>query len=86
MIFLITYDRRAGRLRSLRTFDEAERPSANDARLEAEPEQISKGGGLEVGLVDAPDESVLRKTHSHYFSDPLSRSVESSTESSGVGD
>jgi hypothetical protein len=67
MIFLIHYDRRAGRLKALQAFDDAERSIAETARLELELR--AKGdSGHEIVLLEAQSEEGLRRTHRRYFS------------------
>lgn len=76
MLFLVDYDRRAGKVLAMKKFDETQRRAAEDARLALEIEQQRAGVGHEVVLLDAEDEVALRKTHRRYF-----ESVESMVES-----
>jgi len=65
VIFLISYDRRLGQIRALRSFDDAERQIAEQARLDLDlsnAEELS-----EVVLLEAETEEKLRKTHRRYF-------------------
>ena len=64
MIFLIDYDRRLGRIRSFRTFDDQERAQAEGIRLEME---ILNRLDSEVVILEADSEAVVRKTHARYF-------------------
>jgi hypothetical protein len=67
MLFLIDYDRRAGKLAAIKQFDETRRKEAGDARLALEMEQQRSGVDHEIVLLDAEDETALRKTHRRYF-------------------
>lgn len=67
MIFLIQYDRAEGHLVELRTFDQDERVSAEEARLKLELALNRKGIEREVVLLEAASERALRKTHRRYF-------------------
>ena len=67
MIFLIEYDRTSGTLVQLRSFDDLEREIAASARLDLELTLQHSGVEREVVLLDATDESALRKTHRRYF-------------------
>jgi len=65
MIFLLEYERKAGRLRRLERFSDADRAKADAERLKLE--QAAWDGDLEIVLVDAESLDRLRQTHSHYF-------------------
>jgi hypothetical protein len=67
MIFLIDYDRNGGRLISLKKFEDANRKSAEDERLEMELELNRRGVEREIVLLIAETEEALRRTHSRYF-------------------
>jgi hypothetical protein len=67
MIFLIEYDRRRGRLVSLRSFDESKRLGAENARLDLELRLNKLGIKREVVLLEAVNEDALRRTHRRYF-------------------
>jgi hypothetical protein len=67
MIFLIEYDRRQGRLVSLRPFDDSNRQRAEHARLELELQLNNLGIRHEVVLLEAATEDALRQTHRRYF-------------------
>lgn len=66
-LFLIDYDRRAGKIISMRTFDASQRRQALDARFELELELHRNGTDREVVLLEATDESAIRETHRRYF-------------------
>jgi hypothetical protein len=67
MIFLIEYDRRQGRLVSLKLFAESKRRSAERARLKLELRLNALGTKHEVVLLEAASEAALRQTHRRYF-------------------
>jgi hypothetical protein len=67
MIFLIDYDRVAGKLVSIRLFEEVERGSAQAARLQLELDHHRAGVEREVVLLEAVDETAIRRTHRRYF-------------------
>jgi len=67
MIFLIEYDRRQGRLVSLKPFDESKRRSAERARLKLELRLNAEGIQHEVVLLEAASEDALKRTHRRYF-------------------
>jgi len=69
MIFLIEYDRDRGRLVTIKTFEESERNSADNSRLELELELNRLGKEHEVVVLEASTESALRRTHRRYFED-----------------
>ena len=64
MIFLIDYDRRLGRIRSFRTFDDQDRLRAEEIRLDLE---ILNRLDSEVVILEADSETTVRKTHARYF-------------------
>ena len=68
MIFLVNYDRRSGD-RIITAFADDERELAQQARLELELELHRSGVEREVVLLDAADETALRRTHGRYFED-----------------
>lgn len=78
MIFLIEYDRHAGHLASIRTFESSERQAASAARLKLEIALMTEGRKREVVLLEAASEEALRKTHGRYFRDvrQMSDSIE----------
>lgn len=69
MLFLIQYNRRAGRLVRLERFGVSQRVEANQARLNLEIELRRQGVNHEVVILEAESEEVLRKTHGRYFFD-----------------
>lgn len=71
MIFLIEYAREQGKVVKLSRFLETEREVANFARLSLELELNQLAIEHEVVLLEAEDESALRRTHRRYFEDLL---------------
>ena len=69
MLFLVNYDRKFGKIVSLKTFDNARRQEAEDARLELELHVGVSAPDREIVLLDAASEFALRKTHRRYFDD-----------------
>jgi hypothetical protein len=69
MLFLIDYDRKAGKIVTMRTFDDAQRREAYEARFALELSRHRDGSDHEVVLLEAADEHVIRKTHRRYFAD-----------------
>jgi hypothetical protein len=69
MLFLIDYDRRDGKIVTLRTFEDSQRRDAQEARLELELALNRRGIEREVVLLDAADEAAIRRTHRRYFAD-----------------
>lgn len=67
MIFLIRYDRSAGRLQTFDRYADAQRDEAEQRRLELELEVNALGVPHEVLLLEAPDEAALHRTHQRYF-------------------
>ncbi|UUX94920.1 hypothetical protein [Aquabacterium sp. J223] len=65
MYFLVEYDRAAGRLDALRPF--LDQVQAQEERLATELRHLQAGTDVEVVLLDAPDETALRRTHLRYF-------------------
>lgn len=70
MIFLLEYDRSAGRIVRFEAFSDTERPKAEGLRLDREVELKGNEAEREVVLLDAENEDALRKTHRRYFEDP----------------
>ncbi len=68
MIFLIEYDRERGRIETITSFNESERKTAEDARLELERKLNLEGNRNEIVLLEAASEDALRRTHGRYFS------------------
>lgn len=81
MLFLIGYDRSRGSIASIRSFLDAQREAAEDARLELELDLNRRGIQHEVVLLEASSEAALRLTHRRYFENfaELARSSASST-------
>lgn len=68
MVFLIEYDRRTGKLVQFRKFDESERQTAHDIRLDLELKlNRERNRDREVVVLEAPSEEALRHTHGRYF-------------------
>lgn len=70
MIFLIEYNRKAGRLLNIVPFGDALLPEAQGSRLSLEIRNLTAGIANEIVLLEAPSESDLRRTHRRYF-EPL---------------
>jgi hypothetical protein len=69
MIFLIQYDRKAGRIVTIQRFGDEERTQADGVRLQLELDLMRKHRKDEVVLLEAATEEALRKTHRRYFED-----------------
>ncbi len=69
MLFLIAYDRKRESVETFQTFQSSDRDLADDTRLDLELDLLKRGIDLEVVILEADDESILRKTHSRYFLD-----------------
>lgn len=69
MLFLIEYDRNRGRIASFKAFDDEDRQTAENARLEMELELNHLGTEHEVVILEAVTEEALRRTHRRYFED-----------------
>ena len=67
MIFLLKYDRRAGKVRYKKIFSATERPKAHRERLALELELRRSAVPCEVVLLEASDEAALMRTHQRYF-------------------
>ena len=67
MLFLIEYDRDQGRIVTFESFNDSDRGSAEESRLELELDLNLKGIGNEVVLLEAATEEALRRTHRRYF-------------------
>lgn len=70
MIYLIEYDRPRGHLLTLKAFDDVDRVTAEDARLEMELDLHRRKIQHEVVLLEASSEEALRRTHRRYFETP----------------
>jgi len=80
MIFLVHYHRTEGRLVSLRVFDDADSALASVAKIDLEISLIGSADDIEVVLLRAGTEEILRESHSRYF-----RSLKELKESSSKG-
>ena len=69
MIFLIEYDRGEGVIKSFRSFCDSEMPKAREAQFELELKLKRAGTDREVVLLQAENESTIRRTHRRYFED-----------------
>lgn len=69
MIFLIQYSRANGRIVRFDRFQDAERETAANARLEIELDLNRKGIENDVLLLEALSEEALRRTHRRFFED-----------------
>jgi len=67
MLFLIEYDRKIGKIASLKTYQDSERDNAGEVRLALELSLRSAGIEREVVMLEAASEEALRKTHRRYF-------------------
>ena len=67
MLFLIEYARQAGKVITLKTFEDDDSTSAETARLELELDLNRQGLEREVVLLEAENEEALRRTHRRYF-------------------
>jgi hypothetical protein len=81
MYFLIEYNRSEGRVVTFKEFNSSERVKAEQSRLEIELELNQRKIEHEVVLLDAANESALRRTHRRYFED-LAQLLESANGSS----
>ena len=70
MIFLIEYDRPAGRIVKFKTFEDSARSEAENSRLEIELALNRTRVDHEVILLQAMSEQALRQTHRRYFETP----------------
>lgn len=69
MIFLIEYDRSAGRIITFKSFSDNKLAKAQKHKLDIELELNRQRLEREVVLLDATDEKALRRTHRRYFED-----------------
>ena len=67
MIYLLDYDRAAGSLVSIRSFDHVDRELAEKARLDLELLHLTQGSLREVVLLEAQTQADLERTHRRYF-------------------
>ena len=64
--FLLVYDRRAGRLRTMKRFDEDQHEAAVEARFRSE-DSTRHEPDVEVVLLSGVSEQALKRTHGRYF-------------------
>ena len=69
MIFLIEYDRAAGQIVTIQTFEPLKKKDAEKARLDLEIALNREGVEREVVVLEAASEEALRRTHRRYFED-----------------
>lgn len=69
MIFLIDYDRKKGKLRDFRRFQDLQMAEARSERLRIElsDKAAVMSGDREIVLLEAADEETLHFTHQRYF-------------------
>ena len=67
MIFLIEYNRLEDQLVTFQRFQDFERLTAQNARLDLELDLNRRGVAHEVVLLEAASEDALQKTHQRYF-------------------
>ncbi len=67
MIFLITYDTKAGALLELREFSDEARLEATRALKETQDTYLRRLDTVEIGLFEAASRATLERTHSRYF-------------------
>ena len=79
MWFLLDYDRQRGQIVTLRSFLKSAREEAEQARLDLELQLRRENIEREVVLLEAENETALRKTHQRYFAawDTLARAAAS---------
>lgn len=80
MIFLIHYDRRAGKLIFFRAFQSSQREIAEQERLDLEIALHREPRDEEVVILEAENEEAVRKTHGRYF-----RTIEEMIATSDIG-
>jgi hypothetical protein len=87
MIFLIHYNRSAGKIVKLKEFETSQREQAEDARLKLELDLIGEQNGDEVCLLEAGSKEALQRTHRRYFESlrTLTASGSSTVTSMGKG-
>jgi hypothetical protein len=69
MIFLMEYDRPAGKLITLRPFESSQKLAAQDAKLDLELDLHRRGTQHEIVLLEAESEDALRHGYRRYFED-----------------
>jgi len=78
--FLIEYDRPVGRIVSYKIFEDSQRSTAENSRLEIELSLNRDGIEHEVVLLEASSEEALRRTHRRHF-----ETVDDIAKSAGAG-
>lgn len=66
--YVLTYDRRSGGAKIRRVYSSAHRSDAMRKRFALEASEGAANADLEVVVLGAESEDVLRKTHGRYFS------------------
>ena len=69
MLFLIEYDRQAGKIVKLREYSDSDRLIAESDRLDLEVDLYNVEKEHEVVLLQAASQEALRRTHARYFED-----------------
>jgi len=67
MLFLIHYDREAGRIIELRKFDDSQKQAAEEARIDLELLVVNRRLDQEIVILQASSEEAVRRTHRRYF-------------------
>ncbi len=67
MIFLFEYERKTGDPAKVTEFADEFRADAEQARLALEQQALKRGDDLEIVLIEAANQAVVRKTHRRYF-------------------
>ena len=80
MLFLIVYDKRSAQLEELTSFTNEAFVEVSALRLEAELAAMARDQEVEIVILEAESEAVIRKTHTRYFED-LAGIVETETPS-----
>jgi hypothetical protein len=69
MYFLVDYNRTTGQVATLKQFERADHAEAAKARLHLELSYAKRRVDHEVVILEAADETDLRRTHRRYFED-----------------
>ena len=67
MIFLIEYNKKEGKIITLRSYESKERRRAEKDKLKIELSQLKNGLNDEIVLLEAKDQDAIRVTHRRYF-------------------
>jgi len=67
VIFLLIYDTKAGKLRSVEEFSDRDRASAMRALKDSQEAYLPRLEDVEIALFEAPSRATLERTHSRYF-------------------